>query len=66
MPQKSPGTLFNKNVKPDPAGTIDYSDQDIETRGKMQRGFLFMPVRPDINPLAPDSSTRMARNKAAF
>jgi len=39
MPQKSPGTLFNKHVNPDPAGTIDDSDRKIDARGKMCRDF---------------------------
>jgi hypothetical protein len=39
MPQKSPGSLFVKNVKPGPAKVIGYSDRKIDTHGKMRRGF---------------------------
>ena len=41
MPKKTLNTLFVKNVRFDSTRTIDYSDQEIDSFGKMRRGFLF-------------------------
>ena len=41
MPVKTLNTLFVKNVKPDASRATDYSDRELDTHGKMRRGFLF-------------------------